>query len=197
LRCNCILRASTERDLDTVFVTVAQLRAGALLIGGDAFFASRSGQVAALAARHAIPTISFMRSFAAAGGLMSYGLFRIESERLKLPAPFSRRIAEPLDADATGQAAFNRGFDQIGREDGERDRHVDLSNAALFADANLSDCGYSTGDHISEPPAAVGNGADQASAPLELLRPGVASRCVMREQDPSGFFWTGAAAIPD
>jgi hypothetical protein len=58
LRCNCILRASTERDLDTVFVTVAQLRAGALLIGGDAFFASRSGQVATLAARHSIPTIS-------------------------------------------------------------------------------------------------------------------------------------------
>src|SRR6266404_6182475 len=26
--------------------------------------------------------------------------FRIESERLKLPAPFSRRIAEPFDADA-------------------------------------------------------------------------------------------------
>jgi hypothetical protein len=26
-------------------------------------------------------------------------LFRIESERLKLPAPFSRRIAEPLNAD--------------------------------------------------------------------------------------------------
>jgi hypothetical protein len=53
-------RASTERDLDTVFVTVAQLRAGALLIGGDAFFASRSGQIAALAARHAIPTISLV-----------------------------------------------------------------------------------------------------------------------------------------
>ena len=29
-------------------------------------------------------------------------LFRIESERLKLPAPFGRRIAEPLDADAAG-----------------------------------------------------------------------------------------------
>jgi hypothetical protein len=25
-------------------------------------------------------------------------LFRIDSERLKLPAPFSRRVAEPLDA---------------------------------------------------------------------------------------------------
>ena len=30
-------------------------------------------------------------------------LFRIESERLKLPAPFSRRIAEPFDADATSR----------------------------------------------------------------------------------------------
>src|SRR5258706_11383403 len=33
-------------------------------------------------------------------------LFRIESERLKLSAPFSRWIAEPLDADAAGQATF-------------------------------------------------------------------------------------------
>jgi hypothetical protein len=31
---------------------------------------------------------------------------RIEAERVELPAPFSRRIAEPLDADATGQATF-------------------------------------------------------------------------------------------
>jgi putative tryptophan/tyrosine transport system substrate-binding protein len=76
------LRASTERDLDTVFATVAQLRAGALLIGGDAFFASRSGQIAALAARHAIPTISFMRGFAATGGLMSYGGSLTDADRL-------------------------------------------------------------------------------------------------------------------
>jgi hypothetical protein len=33
-------------------------------------------------------------------------IIRIESERLKLPAPFGRRIAEPLDADAAGQATF-------------------------------------------------------------------------------------------
>ena len=46
-------------------------------------------------------------------------LFRIESERLKLPAPFSRRITEPLDADATGQATFYCCFDKIGREEGE------------------------------------------------------------------------------
>ena len=46
-------------------------------------------------------------------------LFRIESERLKLPAPFSRRIAEPLDADAAGQAAFYCRLNKIGREEGE------------------------------------------------------------------------------
>jgi hypothetical protein len=33
-------------------------------------------------------------------------LFGIESERLKLPAPFGRRITNPLDADAAGQATF-------------------------------------------------------------------------------------------
>lgn len=76
------LRASTERDLDTVFAAVAQLRAGALLIGGDAFFTTRSGQIAALAARYAIPTISFMRSFAVAGGLMSYGGSLTDADRL-------------------------------------------------------------------------------------------------------------------
>ena len=57
-------------------------------------------------------------------------LFRVESERLELPSPFGRRIAQPLDANTTGQAAFDCGFDKIGSEEGERDRHVDLPNAA-------------------------------------------------------------------
>ena len=68
-----VLHASTERDFDTVFATVAQLRAGALVIGPDPFFNSRSEQLAALTVRHAVPTIYQYRAFAAAGGLMSYG----------------------------------------------------------------------------------------------------------------------------
>jgi hypothetical protein len=71
-------------------------------------------------------------------------LFRIESERLKLPAPFGRRIAEPLDADAARQAAFNGGFDKIGREEGERNGHVDLPDAALLARAKFCDRSYPT-----------------------------------------------------
>jgi hypothetical protein len=46
-------------------------------------------------------------------------LFRIESERLKLSAPFCRRIAKPLDADAAGQATFYGCFDKIGCKEGE------------------------------------------------------------------------------
>ena len=67
-----VLHASTERDFDTVFATLIQLRAGALVIGVDLFFNTRSEQLAALALRHAVPTIFQYREFAAAGGLMSY-----------------------------------------------------------------------------------------------------------------------------
>jgi putative ABC transport system substrate-binding protein len=76
-----ILRASTENDLDAVFASLSQLRVGALVIGADAFFNSRSEQLAALALRYAVPAIYQYRPFAAAGGLMSYGGNIAESYR--------------------------------------------------------------------------------------------------------------------
>jgi putative tryptophan/tyrosine transport system substrate-binding protein len=68
-----VLRASTDRDLDTAFSTLVQHRAGALVVGNDPFFNIRRDQVLALAARYAVPTIYPFRDFAAAGGLASYG----------------------------------------------------------------------------------------------------------------------------
>jgi putative tryptophan/tyrosine transport system substrate-binding protein len=68
-----ILNASTEDEIDAAFATLAQLRAGALLIGGDAFFTSRRVQLAILAARFGVPAVYNTREFPAAGGLMSYG----------------------------------------------------------------------------------------------------------------------------
>jgi putative ABC transport system substrate-binding protein len=68
-----VLHASTERDFDPVFASLPRLRAGALVIGSDPFFNGRSQQLAALALRHAMPTMFPFREYAIAGGLMSYG----------------------------------------------------------------------------------------------------------------------------
>src|SRR5262249_23557521 len=43
------------------------------VIGSDPFFDSRSQQLAALALRHAMPTMFPFREYAVAGGLISYG----------------------------------------------------------------------------------------------------------------------------
>src|SRR6266508_1458479 len=68
-----ILHASSERDFDAVFASLAQLRAAALIIGPGTIFAAHSEDLGALSARHAMPTVFQYREFAAAGGLMSYG----------------------------------------------------------------------------------------------------------------------------
>jgi putative tryptophan/tyrosine transport system substrate-binding protein len=76
-----VLNASTDRDFNAVFERLAQLGAGALVIGVDAFFNSRSAHLAGLAAHHAVPTISAYQEFTVAGGLMSYGGSIVASSR--------------------------------------------------------------------------------------------------------------------
>jgi len=77
-----VLHASTERDLDTAFATLVRLRAGALVIGSDPFFTSRSEQLAALTVRHAVPAAYEYRDFVAAGGLIGYGSDLADAYRL-------------------------------------------------------------------------------------------------------------------
>jgi putative ABC transport system substrate-binding protein len=67
-----IVKAATPGEIDAAFATMAQQRADALLIGGDAFLARRP-QIAELALRHSIPTLSTLRECAVVGGLASYG----------------------------------------------------------------------------------------------------------------------------
>jgi len=77
-----VVHASTDRDFDTVFATLVQLRAGALVVMPDLFFNARHEQLAALALRHAMPAIAQYRPFVAAGGLMSYGANVTDNHRL-------------------------------------------------------------------------------------------------------------------
>jgi putative ABC transport system substrate-binding protein len=63
----------TERDIDAAVAALAGIANSALLVGVDPFFDSRPDQLIQLAARHALPTAYYLREFAQAGGLMSYG----------------------------------------------------------------------------------------------------------------------------
>ena len=68
-----ILKASVESDIDTAFGSLAQLQAGAIVVGADPFFDSRLEQIVALASHSGVPAIYEWPEFSAAGGLISYG----------------------------------------------------------------------------------------------------------------------------
>jgi putative ABC transport system substrate-binding protein len=68
-----ILDASRQEDIQAAFATLVQRRVGGLLISGEPLFFTQIDQLALLAARHAIPTMSHFREFATAGGLIGYG----------------------------------------------------------------------------------------------------------------------------
>jgi len=76
-----VLRANTDREIEAAFETVAQDRIGALAVGASPFFDTRRNTLVALAARHAVPTMYHFREFAAAGGLMSYGIDPVDAYR--------------------------------------------------------------------------------------------------------------------
>jgi putative ABC transport system substrate-binding protein len=67
-----ILKAATESEINAAFGSLAELKAGALLVF-DPTYIGRREQIVALAERTAIPALYEWREFAAAGGLISYG----------------------------------------------------------------------------------------------------------------------------
>jgi putative ABC transport system substrate-binding protein len=68
-----IVNAGSDHDLEPPFATFSRERVGAVLISNGNFFNRHTEQLAALAARHALPAIYTFREFALAGGLISYG----------------------------------------------------------------------------------------------------------------------------
>ena len=70
---SCSSRPAASARSKIAFAALAQLRAGALLLGNDGFFGGRRDQLVALASCHAVPAIYDSREYAASGGLISYG----------------------------------------------------------------------------------------------------------------------------
>ncbi len=68
-----VMNASTEQEFGAMFTAVRESGAGGLVFSSDPYFTYRSPQLAALAVRNAVPTITQSRDFPFAGGLMSYG----------------------------------------------------------------------------------------------------------------------------
>jgi len=62
-----------DGELETAFATFSQQRVRGVIVSNGPFANRRMEQLAALAARHALPAIFPYREFALAGGLMSYG----------------------------------------------------------------------------------------------------------------------------
>ena len=68
-----VMTASSASEINAAYAEAKRQRANALMISSDPFLHSRRKQIVALAAQHAIPTISGGREWVAAGGLISYG----------------------------------------------------------------------------------------------------------------------------
>ena len=75
------VNASSESEIDSAFATFVLQRVNAIVVEADALFVARCDQVAALAARYALPAIYSLLEQAAAGGLMSYGASQADAYR--------------------------------------------------------------------------------------------------------------------
>jgi putative tryptophan/tyrosine transport system substrate-binding protein len=76
-----ILKAGTDREIETAFASAVQARTEALFVETDSLFIGRIEQIVGLAARYAIPTMYQAPEFVVAGGLISYGTSLIANWR--------------------------------------------------------------------------------------------------------------------
>jgi putative tryptophan/tyrosine transport system substrate-binding protein len=75
------LRAGNEGDIDAAFATLIKQKIGALVVASSPSYLPLREQIVTLAARHAVPTVYFLRDFATVGGLMSYGTSLVDAYR--------------------------------------------------------------------------------------------------------------------
>src|SRR6202140_3653084 len=112
-----------------------------------------------------------------------HALLRSKAEHLVLAGPFGWQVGEAGNSHAMREPAVDGGLDEIGREEGKRDCHIHLADAAPLA---LSDafrgCRF-LGDKFLEPTAPAGDRCDQGGAIFRTYRPGVLRRHSIRHKN--------------
>jgi len=107
-----------------------------------------------------------------------------------LAGPLGRSIAEASDADAARQSSLDGRLHEVGREERERDRHIDLSNAAFVAGGNLLDTGHGASNNLIKPTPAARDRCDECGAGLGANRPTVVRQHGSRHDDIAApFHW--------
>ena len=85
-----VLNASTDEEIAAAFADLSRQQINALMVGTDIFLNSRSDAIVPLARRYAVPVVYGFRTFALAGGLMSYGTN--DADALHLVGLYTARI---------------------------------------------------------------------------------------------------------
>ena len=75
------INASSPDEIESAFAIMRRQRAEAVVIAGDAFLGMQAGQIAQLAIKDRVPSITQSPRYARVGGLMSYGHSTTEAYR--------------------------------------------------------------------------------------------------------------------
>jgi putative tryptophan/tyrosine transport system substrate-binding protein len=76
-----VVNAAREGDFNAAFATIMQAGAGALSVGGGAFFLGQRRQIVAWVSRYGLPASYVSRPYLEVGGLMSYGPSQTDAYR--------------------------------------------------------------------------------------------------------------------
>ena len=91
-------------------------------------------------------------------------LLRSKAEHLVLAGPFGWQVGEAGNSHPMREPPVDGGLDEIGREEGKRDCHIHLADAApLSLGDAVRGCRF-RGDKFIEPTAPAGDRCDQGGA---------------------------------
>jgi len=98
-----LAEAGAVAEIEPAFASLARLRAEAVILFGDTFFAQQIREMADAALRSRLASVYILQDYAAVGGLMSYGAALVEN---------FRRAATKVDKILKGAAPGDLPFEQ-------------------------------------------------------------------------------------